>query len=108
MSEHVFDEAKWQAMTIFAQMGNIGSEVGRSAKAFTTNDKESFDGAFRRAIDLFDATVAGLVRQRSSRVREVLLARDQFVAQFYSDLPAVNPGLEAYFMQFAVADRIRK
>jgi len=108
MSEHVFDEAKWQAMTIFARMGNIGSEVGRSAKAFMANDSESFDGAFRRTIDLFDATVAGLVRQRSCRVREVLLARDQFVAQYFGDLPAVSPGLEAYFMQFAVADRIKK
>jgi hypothetical protein len=108
MSEHVFDQAKWQAMSIFAQMGNIGSEVGRAAKAYSTNDVASFEGATKRALDLFDATCAVLVTQKSPRLKEVLLARDQFTSQYFSDIPYVDSGLETYFMQFAIADRMTR
>lgn len=108
MNNHVFDVGEWQAMSIFAQMGNIGSEVGRAAKAFEGGDQDSFNGAFCRAIDLFDATATGLVRDKSPRTKEVLLARDQFSSQFFSDSPCVDPGIEAYFMQFAIADRLNR
>ena len=108
MSEHVFDESKWQAMTIFAQMGNIGSEVGRSAKAYQSADTESFNGAFRRALDLIDSTVDGLIKIKSPRVKELLLAREQFTLQYFGDVKAIDPGLEAYFTQFAIADRMSK
>ena len=108
MSNHAFDTSKWQSMTLFAQMGNIGSEVGRTSKAFKASDKESFDGALRRAYDLFDATTNGLIKADSPRVREVLLARDQFSQQYFSDNPKVDDGLEAYFMQFAIADRLSR
>ena len=108
MSDHVFDEAKWQAMSIFAQMGNIGSEVGRAAKAFNADDAVSFEGATKRALDLFDATSADLTRQKSPRLKEVLLARDQFTSQYFSDNPRVDSGLEAYFMYFAIAERMTR
>lgn len=108
MSDHIFDVKKWQGMSIFAQMGNIGSEVGRTAKAFQTGDIESFNGAIGRAFDLFDATTEGLVAKKSPRVREVLLARDQFAEQYFGDIKRVDSSLEVYFMQFAIAERLRR
>lgn len=108
MNNHDFDIAKWQATSIFAQMGNIGSEVGRSAKAYANGDTVSFEGAFKRALDLFDATTSGLVKSKSPRVKEVLLARDQFTQQYYGDNPKIDPSLEVYFMQFAIAERLQR
>jgi hypothetical protein len=108
MNSHTFDTEKWQSMSIFAQMGNIGSEVGRAAKAYSNEDKDSFDGAFRRAIDLFHATTDGLVASKSPRVREVLLARDAFVSQYYGNIPEIDASLESYFMQYAIADRLTR
>lgn len=108
MSSHNFDVEKWQNMSIFAQMGNISSEVGRTAQAFQQNDQDSYDGALRRALDLFDATVGGLVKQKSPRLKEVLRAREVFTAQYFSPTPGVDPMLETYFMQFAIADRINR
>lgn len=108
MSKHIFDKEKWQAMSFAAQMGNIGSEVGRSAKAYASGDTQSFDGACMRALDLFDATVAGLAKSKSPRLKEVLLARDQFTQQYYGDQPKIDPSLEVYFMQFAIAERLQR
>ena len=108
MSSHTLDTEAWQKMSIFAQMGNIGSEVGRAAKAYTSADAVSFDGAFRRALDLFDATISAQVDAKSPRLKEILLAREQFTAQYYGDTPAVDPSLESYFMQFAIADRLQR
>jgi len=107
-SSHVIDADKWQAMSIFAQMGNIGSEVGRAAKAYATNDTASFEGAFRRAIDLFDLSSAQSAKEKSPRLKEILLARDQFTSQYFSDTPYIDSGLEKYFMQFAIAERLNK
>ncbi len=104
---HQFDVEKWHKMTIFAQMGNIGSEVGRAANAYNNNDA-SFQAATKRALDLFDATVTGLVSIKSPRTKEVLLARESFTSQYFSDEPAVDPSLEQYFMQFAIADRLQR
>ena len=52
---------RWAKMTIFEQMGNIASEVGRSFNAKRRNDKESCLLAVSRAVDLFDATISSLI-----------------------------------------------
>lgn len=97
------DRQKWAAMTIFEQMGNIGSEVGRSFKAQRTG--ADFEPALVRALDLFDATTEGLIAKRSPRAKEVLRARDQFLSALY-DQP--DPKLEQYFMDFAIAARLHR
>jgi hypothetical protein len=106
MNNFAVDRVEWAKRSIFSQMGNIGSEVGRTANAYNIGNTERFNSAFARAIDLFDATVEVLVSTKSRRTKEVLRARDQFSSQFYSDTPAVDPGIEKYFTQFALADRL--
>jgi len=102
MSSHVFDKEKWWQMTIFEQMGNIGSEVGRALKAKRRGDETAMYGAFYRGLDLLDATAEQLVQQKSPRLREVLRAREQFASAV---LEQDDPGLEDYFMAFAIAAR---
>ena len=86
MSKYVFDKQKWQNLTIFEQMGNIGSEVGR---AFA---------ARQRGLDLLDATAEQLARQKSPKLREVLRVRELFAGM-------EDESLEDYFMWFALAAR---
>lgn len=102
MNKHVFDKAKWHKMTIFEQMGNIGSEVGRALKAKNRGDNEAMLGAFYRGLDLFDATVEQLAQQKSPRLREVSRAREQFASAI---LEKDDPKLEKYFMEFAIVAR---
>lgn len=98
MSEHIFDKEKWRKMTIFEQMGNIGSEVGRAFSAKRRGDEAAMNGALYRGLDLFDATAEQLAQQKSPKLREVLRAREQFAE-------LKDESLEQYFMNFALAAR---
>ncbi len=103
MSSHVIDQSKWAQMTIFEQMGNIGSEVGRALAAKKRGDVESLRGALFRGLDLFDATAAVWAAKKSPKTSEILRAREQFAEAATTD--TANPALENYFMQFAIAAR---
>ena len=106
MSKYHVELEKWAALDILNQMGNIGSEVGRSIKAKNDGDQERFEGALKRALDLFDATTEVLTAQQSPRVREVLLAKYQYLSLFFARRRSEDPvSLENYFMQFAIAAR---
>ena len=98
MSEHVFDREKWQSLTIFEQMGNIGSEVGRAFAARRRGDTAAMTGAWQRGLDLLDAAAEQLARQKSPKLREVLRARELFAGM-------EDESLESYFMWFALAAR---
>ena len=96
-------------MDILEQMGNIYSEVGRAVSAKRSGDKVKFENALSRAIDLFDITIDVLNSQRSPRMREVLLAKYQFLSLFFAKTRTENPEtLDKYFRQFAVAARLHR
>jgi hypothetical protein len=101
MNSHEFDKEKWARLSPFEQMGNIGSEVGRSMNALQRGDKESLDGAYRRGLDLIDATVDAW--DSEPRKRELLCARKLFTNAIESH--KVDRQLDNYFMQFAIAAR---
>lgn len=101
MSSHAFNIEKWNALTIFEQMGNIGSEVGRSMNAMQRGDKEALDGAYRRGLDLIDATVDAW--DSEARKRELLRARELFTDSVESQ--KIDRKLDSYFMQYAIAAR---
>ena len=106
-SAYQVDRDRWARFTIFEQMGNIGSEIGRTFLAGRRNDSEGVRNAMARALDLFEATVETLVKVKSPRTKEVLRAKDQFLQivsnqTFHS---AQAEGLERYFMAFALAAR---
>jgi hypothetical protein len=101
------DRDRWAQLSICEQMGNIGSEVGRAINAKRNNMSERVEGAINRALDLFSATVEVLLREgtHKHRVREVLRARDEFLALFYDDRFDEADKIEEYFMHFALAAR---
>ncbi len=98
-------EGRWYKMSLMEQLGNIGSEVGRAKIYQDKNDKERFQKAVDRALELFDLTLADF-RWRS-RLLEIGRARDVFCdaisggKEYDSNLS----DLERYFMYFAIAAR---
>ncbi len=103
MSSHIFDTAAWAKMDIFNQMGNIGSEVGRALTAKRQGKAERTQAAFERGLDLIDITARDWANKKRPGLKELLYARELFVESITTD--KVDPTLEAYFMQFAVAAR---
>lgn len=101
MSDHVFDKEKWANMSLFEQMGNIGSEVGRTMNAMQRGDFASAQGAYFRGLDLIDATV--VTNMSLGRRRELLRARELFSVSVESQ--QVDRSLDTYFMQYAIAAR---
>ncbi|MCL2680720.1 MAG: hypothetical protein FWF11_04515 [Coriobacteriia bacterium] len=105
-SSRGIDRQRWAELTIFEQMGNTGSEVGRAIKAQRSGKIARRDSAIERAIDLFDATAAVWAAQKSPRTKEVLRAKEQFLNLFYGEAnDADAESLERYFTQFALAAR---
>lgn len=108
IADYAVDRKRWSAMSIFDQMGNIYSEVGRTFKAKQSHDEEKYGQALARAIDLFDATAVALVAQRSPKLKEVLRAKEVFLDACDSQDTRDEQELDRYFMQFAVAARLMR
>jgi len=113
MNDKGIDRKRWAQLSLFEQMGNIGSEVGRAINAQRNGREEWMNGAIDRAIDLFDATAVVWAEKKSPRTREILRAKEQFLGLFYGkDTDGVDYGdpesLEHYFMQFAYAARLHR
>lgn len=100
------DAEKWAAMSFNAQMANIGSEVGRTAKWISKEKYDLAEGAFIRALDLYDLTIQygrKNLANRYSMLRELCLCRCEFAdAYLNKDIKNLG-GLEKYFAHFAVA-----
>jgi hypothetical protein len=103
MNSHVFDQEAWAKQSVFWQLGNIGSEVGRALTAKHSGNKKRMESAFYRGMDLINATVEAWVEQGKSPY-ELLIAREQFAQSILSDNE--DHKLEKYFMDFALAARI--
>lgn len=89
---------RWYAMTLYEQMGNIGSEVGRVARA---RDEQSRQLAFERALELFDLTASD--PRRRDQLREILRARENFAQEVIENKDLTS--LDKYFLNFALAAR---
>lgn len=99
--------ARWATMSLAEQMGNIGSEVGRSIRANAAGNAARFERALARALELFSLTASD-ARWQGPRRREICRAREEFCRLFFDETVGVDsgPGLERYFLHFAaVANR---
>jgi len=97
-------------MTIFEQMGNISSEVGRSFNAKHRNNNADLQQAIERAIDLFDATIYPLIDIKSPRAKEIMRAKESYLSAIFDKSSKLSneQSLERYFMQYSVANRLNK
>lgn len=78
MTEYIHKDlaaGRWFQMSLAEQLGNIGSEVYRAGKQQNI-DKNLFDKAVARALELFDLTLSD--KRWKGRLREIGRARDVF------------------------------
>jgi hypothetical protein len=94
----------WQKLSLFEQLGNIGSEVGRAEK-WQGKDEKIFNGAVGRALELFDLTLED--RRWKGRLLEIARAREVFVDAISGgkEYKSSLEDLEKYFLRFAFASR---
>ena len=100
-------EGRWWTLSLFEQLGNVGSEVSRAIR-WTTRNPEMARGAFYRALELMDLTLADpRHRQRPARLREMARTREVMVDFFAgsNQYGSHAIGLQKYFDAFALAAR---
>lgn len=110
MNIHAINRSVWADKSIFEQMGNIASEVGRALKAKRNGGTDNALQATTRALDLFDATVDELQKRTPARLKEVLRAKEEFLRVMRDteiDTEDMEK-LEQYFIQFAIAARLNR
>ncbi len=97
---------KWHTLSLAEQMGNIGSEVGRAARA--SGDVVRFEGAVTRAFELIDLTINDA--RWNKRLKELVRVREVFGdaisgTQLYN---TTVEDLDRYFYHFAFAARANR
>jgi hypothetical protein len=107
MSEYRHRElaaGRWGTFSLAEQLGNVGSEVGRMLRA-QGRDERLMTGAFERALELLDLTLAD-PRWRD-RLREIARARELLcdAATGGTEYGTTLEDLDRYFFAFAVAAR---
>ena len=103
-SQHLtLASGSWFKLSLFEQLGNIGSEVSRSIKG--RNSHARYWGAVSRALDLFYLTVAD--PRWKGRRRELLRVRELFCAAALGsdEFKTSLEDLEKYFNYFALLAR---
>lgn len=97
----------WRTLSLMEQLGNIGSEVARAAR-WQGKDDHHFKNAVFRALELFDLTLDD--PRWKERLEEIARAREVFCdaalnngAEWHATLSS----LDVYFLQFALAARIK-
>jgi hypothetical protein len=60
-------------------MANISSELGRSLAARRRGDRDASDAAFRRGIDLIDATIECLPHGASGERSQITHASEEYI-----------------------------
>lgn len=96
----------WFELSLMDQLGNIGTEVGRAARAKAAGKDERAWNALVRALELFDLTIAD-DRWKGPRRREICRARE-VVCDFmtgHNESASSAESLDRYFAPFAAAAR---
>lgn len=94
-------------MTLFEQMGNIGSEVDRVIRFRRRGDMKRSEAALFRALDLLDLTLSDPRWQHQSRLKEMLRIRECLGDYFLGEnsYGMTDASWEKYFLPFAIAAR---
>ena len=110
IQHHDLAAGRWWELSLFEQLGNIGSEISRSAR-WRSRNPEAGQGALHRALELFDLTLDDPRHRRSpARLRELARTR-QVVVDFFAgtnEYGSTAAGLQKYFDAYALAARRAK
>ncbi len=97
---------KWNKLSIFEQMSNIGSEIIRAINWKNKKNPEYSRMAFERALELIYFTVAD--RKNIKRLREITKLRELLIDYFAGEniYKSSDENWQKYFYSFNYAARI--
>ncbi|MEO8150427.1 MAG: hypothetical protein ABI723_22540 [Bacteroidia bacterium] len=97
----------WFTLSLFEQLGNVGSEVGRARK-WQHKNQGIFENSFFRAIELLSLTIDD--KRWKSQLKELCRAKEVLGDAFYGGklYDSDFESLEKYFYHFAVAAQNNK
>lgn len=101
-------DGRWFELTLYEQLGNIGSEISRALKAKSAGNRERMFKAVDRGLELFDLTIAD--PRLHGRRKEICRAREVVCDFFYGDnvYRSDGPSLDRYFLVYAMAARLER
>lgn len=97
---------QWFELSLMTQLGNIGTEVARAARAAEAGNADRAWNALARALELFDLTISD-PRWRGPELRELCRARE-VVSDFLAgdnEYESSAASMDRYFQPFALAAR---
>jgi hypothetical protein len=99
-------DGRWAALTLCAQMGNVGSEVERAINWAKKGNAEYSRKAFYRALELIDLTLRD--KKNRGRLREISRVREMLADYFAFDneYGSTDSQWQKYFHAFAYAARM--
>jgi len=102
-------EGRWFEFSVCEQLGNVGSEFERAVRAFRSGDRDRFDKAFERMLELIDLTTDDPKWRTPCRLRELRRLREVCCDVFHGGeifgIPIET--LQKQFLYFAIAARAR-
>lgn len=106
--KHKFDSKKWFKLSLSEQMANIGSEVIRAVRWYQKDEKEHWERAVERALELFDLTLSD--KRWKNRTKEIARMRETICDFFYCGNQYCSNllSLDNYFLHFALAVQLHK
>jgi len=96
---------RWQKLSIFEQMANVGAEVGRAINWIKT-DRKRGESALERGLELLDLTIKD--KKNKKRLKELLMVKECLVDYFMYDniYASSDEKWNNYFYAFNYAARI--
>ena len=96
---------RWNELTFFEQMANIGSEIERALNWRAKNNAAYSERAFERALELLDLTLAA--KHRWGRLKELARVREAVVDYFIGTnaSSSTEASWKSYFLPFTYAAR---
>jgi hypothetical protein len=98
-------EGKWNSLSFFEQMANVGSEVKRAINWREKGNAQYSQMAFERALELLDLTVAD--EKNKKRLKELLRLREVLADYFAFEnvYRSSDKSFQDYFYAFNFAAR---
>ena len=103
-------EGRWFTLSLIEQLANVGSEVERASRWYQLGDRERFERAFDRMLELLDLTIADPRWRRRGALKELLRVRELLCDLFYGDnvYGTTFESINKYFLEFGIAARANR
>ena len=97
---------RWFTFSLAAQLGNVGSEYERALSWKKRGDKNRFEHAFARLLELLDLTISD-PRWKNHRLRELTRLREVICDELYNEVSEFRHpcDLRQYFLYFGILAR---